>query len=102
MKLCKNGNGTLSNSEIQNNFENVKEFTYFGSSVNNDNRVENGIQKRMSGNRTYFSFLHLFRFKKNVVQKNKNEVVQDWHSSYGDIWSRNMDKSSRTKSYSLF
>ena len=42
MKLCKNGTGTLTNLEIENyNFENVKEFTYLGFSVNNENRVEN-------------------------------------------------------------
>jgi sorting nexin-29 len=43
-------------------YEEVAEFIYLGTLINNDNSVEKGIQKRiLAGNRTYFAAISLFR-----------------------------------------
>jgi hypothetical protein len=44
------------------NFESVREFTYLGVSLNDKNKIEEEIQKRIvHGNRAYMSHLQLFR-----------------------------------------
>ena len=63
--MDKYDNGIQTHLAIDNyKFENVKEFTYLGSSINNENKIENEIKKRiMCGNRIYFSLSHLFKSK---------------------------------------
>jgi hypothetical protein len=40
------------------NFESVREFTYLGDSINDENKIEEEIQKRIvNGNPAYFSHL---------------------------------------------
>jgi hypothetical protein len=45
-------------------FEGVRGFSYFGTNINSENKVNEDIQKRiMAGNRAYFAFIKLFRPK---------------------------------------
>jgi hypothetical protein len=45
-------------------FEGVREFSYFGTNLNSENKFNEDIQKRvMAGNRAYFAFIKLFRSK---------------------------------------
>jgi hypothetical protein len=49
-------------------FKSVREFTYLGAYITNENKVEEKITKRiMSGNRAYFSHMQLF--KSNISSK---------------------------------
>jgi hypothetical protein len=56
------------------NFESVRDFTYLGVSINDENKIEEDIQKRiMNGNRAYFSHLQLFR--SNLLRKRSKVKV---------------------------
>jgi hypothetical protein len=43
-------------------FEGVREFSYLGTNINSENKVNEDIQRRiMAGNRAYFAFIKLLR-----------------------------------------
>jgi hypothetical protein len=43
-------------------FDSVRQFSYFGTNINSENKVNGDIKKRiMAGNRAYFAFIKLFR-----------------------------------------
>jgi hypothetical protein len=49
------------------NFKNVREFSYLGAFINDTNKLEEEITKRiMSGNQAYFSHI---QFKSNILSK---------------------------------
>jgi uncharacterized protein YtpQ (UPF0354 family) len=64
-------NRPLQNLSIEeHNFEAVREFTYLGVTINNENKIENEISRRlMAGNRTYFLTSNCLNQTSNILSK---------------------------------
>jgi hypothetical protein len=68
------------------NFESVREFTYLGVPINNENKIEKEIQKRIvNGYHAYFSHLQLFR--SSLLCKRTKVRLNKMCASCNCIWS---------------
>ena len=68
-------------------FEKVEEFKYLGTTLTNQNSIQEEIKNVLKSRNATYHLSFVFNF---VIQKYKDEVIQNYNFAYCFIWVRNL------------